>query len=254
MRIIYEPRGRAKEYAPYAASLYRGCPHGCLYCYVPESTRTEQTAFLKPYYRKDALFLLEQDLKVLAAAGDQQEVLLSFTTDPYQPLDQKLQVTRKGLQHFIKYGIHVTVLTKGGLRSTRDFDLMAEHPDLCRYGTTLTLCNPASEKEWEPHAATWTERVEALRQAHSLGIGTWASCEPLIDPMQTRYLIAQTLADDSVDEYRIGALNHREATVPAAEITEFVRSTDFVLRSHGKRFIFKKDLQPYLQAAGVHGA
>lgn len=70
MRIIYAPRGRALEYAPLAVSLYRGCPHGCVYCFVPDSTKIDREKFLQPYARKDALALLRKDCEELVRAGD----------------------------------------------------------------------------------------------------------------------------------------------------------------------------------------
>lgn len=249
MRIIYEPRGRALEYAPLAVSLYRGCSHGCVYCFAPEATNTEREDFLKAYARKDALKKLELDCKELVAANDQREILMSFTTDPYQPIERYYHLTSTAIEILINHGLHFTILTKAGIPSLVDLERLQQAPELFWYGTTLTLCNPAAEKKWEPHAASWTDRLKALKVMHDHGIRTWASCEPLIDTAQTRYLIAQTLAEDSVDEYRIGALNHVEQTVPDAEIIEFVKSTEFVLKSHGKQFIFKKDLQPYLKAA-----
>lgn len=250
-RIIYEPRGRALEYAPLAVSLYRGCSHGCTYCFAPDSTRTKREDFRDyPRARPNAIKLLKADAAELA--GDKREILMSFTTDPYQPIEQQYRLTSVAIRILIREGLHFTILTKAGIPSLFDLERLKEAPDLFRYGTTLTLCNPAAEKKWEPYAASWTDRLRALKVMHDHGIPTWVSCEPLIDPAQTRYLIAQTLADNSVDEYRLGALNHVERTIPDAEIVEFVKSTEYVLRSHCKKFIFKKDLQPYLRAAGVH--
>jgi DNA repair photolyase len=268
VRIIYEPRGRAREYAPLAVSLYRGCPHGCIYCFAPDSTRTDREAFCQSYARKNALNLLEMDAIDMHMAHDEREVLLSFTTDPYQPLDEELQMTRKAIEILISYGIHFTILTKGGFAAVRDFDLLAAHPDLCRFGTTLTLLGKDS-KIWEPNARPPTNRIAALTQAKRMGIPTWVSFEPVIYPDQTLSLILDTLdivnkKPGIVDEYRIGKFNH----VDNPEVEQFLQSIGYqyptekewrkfvqdaktMLDEHGCRYIFKKDLQPYLQAAGV---
>ncbi len=263
MRIIYEPRGRAAEYAPLAVSLYRGCPHGCVYCFAPDSTRTLREDFLKPRARKDALKLLELDCKELAAAGDQREILMSFTTDPYQPLDEELQLTRKAIEILIRYNLHFTVLTKGGKRSERDFDLLASRPDLCRYGTTLVFADGNDRALWEPAAASMEERVRALLRAKMLGIRTWVSLEPVVYPKQTLFIIRNTC--QYVDEYRIGKFNHIDDPgiqhfmdsigykYPTdQEWRDFVQAAKVLLDQSGSRYIFKKDLQPYLQQiAGV---
>ena len=243
MRIVYEPRGRALEYAPLAVSLYRGCSHGCTYCFVPESTRTEPTKFLQPYPRKDALSLLEKDCEELQRAKDKRNILMSFTTDPYQPLDHSLELTRKAIEIFIEYSRPFDILTKGGIQSMRDFDLLASRPDLCHYATTLTCCLPETEKEWEPNAASWGERVEALREAKRWGIPTWASIEPIIDPGQSIYLIRETLP--YVDEYKIGKMNHLESTFPLEQLWSFVKETKELLDSYGKKYMFKDSMKAW---------
>ena len=247
MRIVYEPRGRALEYAPLAVSLYRGCSHGCTYCFVPESTRTEKEKFLKPYPRKNALSLLAKDCEELVRAGDTREILMSFTTDPYQPLDVDTKLTRSAIKILIDYARPFTVLTKGGKRSMRDFDLMATRPDLCRYATTLTCDNQKSEAFWEPNAATWTERIDALVTAHRLGIKTWVSIEPIIDPVQSLALISMTHALGCVNLYKIGLLNHQSLPYPHESLYDFVKKAKAILETKKADYTFKKDMEPYLQ-------
>jgi len=265
MRLIYVPRGRAAEYAPLSISgPYVCCGHGCIYCFNLEIRGMCADEFSKSAKPKpDFLKKFEKDCAELAAAKDQREILISFSTDPYQPLDYELQLTRKAIEILIRHGLHFTILTKaGGPRSTRDFDLMAEHPELCRYGTTLVFDNLKDKGIWEPGAAHTPERIEALREAKKRGIRTWVSFEPVVFPDQTINLIRQTLG--FVDEYRIGKFNH--ANIP--DVEEVIRKTGYryptddewrifvqraeaLLRHHNQKFIFKKDLQPYLQAAGV---
>ena len=243
MRIIYEPRGAALEYAPLAVSLYRGCSHGCTYCFAPDSTRTTKEKFMQPYGRKDALKLLELDCKEMHNAGDQREVLMSFTTDPYQPLNNELDLTREAIKLFAKYELNFSILTKGGKRSERDFDWLT-FPDVCgRYGTTLTLWNSLDELKWEPFSAWHGERLHALKEAHRRGIPTWASIEPIIDPGQSIYLIRETLP--YVDEYKIGKMNHLESTFPLEQLWSFVKETKELLDSYGKKYMFKDSMKAW---------
>jgi DNA repair photolyase len=245
MRIVYEPTGRALEYSPLAVSLYRGCSHGCTYCFAPDVTRTERDKFIQPYPRKNAIALLKKDCEELEQAKDQREILMSFTTDPYQPIEDQHLLTQQAIKLFHKYNRKYSILTKGGNRSKRDLDLMAERTDLCRYATTLTCCLPEYEQKWEPYAASWGERVSALREAHELGIKTWVSIEPIIDPWQSRYLIAETIG--YVDLYRIGKMNHTDPGFPETDLYEFVKGLQYLFEAMHKEHIFKKDMQPYLQ-------
>lgn len=252
MKIIYEPRGRALEYAPLAVSLYRGCPHGCTYCFAPESTKISVEEFRKPYARKNALALLARDCEELVQAGDTREILMSFTTDPYQPLEEEHGLTRSAIQILIDYARSFSILTKGGRRSTRDFDLMATRPDLCRYGTSLTFDNPEDSREFEPDAALPHSRLAALIYAKKKGIRTWVSMEPTIYPEQTLHLIEMTLnprdkGPGIVDEYRIGKINHVKNDITDTEWRKFVQDAKALLDEYHCRYIFKKDLQPYLR-------
>ena len=86
MNIIYEPKGRAKEHAPLAINLYSGCSHGCMYCFGPSTLKKDRQVFNnKVTSKKNALERLTKDACKLR--GDNREVLLSFITDPYQPIE-----------------------------------------------------------------------------------------------------------------------------------------------------------------------
>ncbi len=246
MRIIYEPRGRALEYAPLAASLYRGCAHGCRYCYVPASTRTTPEKFLQPVPRKDALRLLEKDAEDLARTGDTREILMSFTTDPYQRLEEAARLTRAAIEILIHHGLHFTILTKAGTRSIADTDLLMKRRSLCRYGTTLVFDNETDRRYWEPGAAPTEDRIDALKWMHFHGIRTWVSLEPIFCVDQAMNLIEASLP--FVDEYRIGKLNHLESGISQGEYRTFMQWVGKTLNATGTRYIFKKDL---LEAAEV---
>src|SRR3990167_7157545 len=126
--LIYKPSGQAGEYAPYALNHYRGCGHGCVYCYVPripfqKITREEFNAGAvpKPGF---SLERLEKDAaKFAATARIRDYIMLSFMTDPYQHDDVRLQLTRKALQVLKRHGLSICTLTKGGKRALRDIDL-----------------------------------------------------------------------------------------------------------------------------------
>ena len=193
----------------------------------------------------------------MKAAGDAREVLMSFTCDPYQPIDDEFGLTRMAIKTFITYGIHFSILTKGGMRSEVDFDLLAAHPDLCRYGATLTLAD-YEDLIWEPNAATTYDRILTLRKAHNLGIQTWVSLEPVIYPDHTLKLINMTYK--YIDEYKIGKFNHaREESLleffkkvnydypQTPEWEKFVADAKCLLDKLGNKYTFKKDLQEYIR-------
>lgn len=98
-----------------------------------------------------------------------QEVLMCFLTDPYNALDLEMQRTRETIEIFNLNGVHPVILTKAGLKSMRDFDLLNANS---KYGATLTLVNDRDSLQWEPYAALPEERFRALREAKERGIKT----------------------------------------------------------------------------------
>jgi DNA repair photolyase len=246
MRIIYEPKGKALEYAPLAVSLYKGCSHGCTYCFAPDILHKTREAFKEPSYREGSVERLEKDASDMEIAGDDREVLMSFTTDPFQPLEETVGATMAAIKIFNRHGIRFTTLTKAGMRSIYDIDLFTDAGDRARYGTTLTVWDDKLSLEWEPGAATGKERIKALKHFSDNGVQTWVSCEPIISIYDTLECVKQSV--DYVDEYRFGKLNYVKG-FDHQDWIWFIRSVINLMEQEGKRFIFKKDLQPFVSEA-----
>ncbi|MDI6720658.1 radical SAM protein [Methanoculleus sp.] len=240
--IIYEPRGRAKEYSELAANLYRGCGHRCLYCYAPRAIRVDWDEFSQPCVRKNIIERLERDARILAQYNEKRPILLSFTTDPYQPLDVEVQLTRKAIQILHRYNLKVFILTKGGSRAERDFDLLAERPELSAFGVSLVFSDEGMRREMEPFAANTEERIVSLQKAHGMGIYTYVSLEPVWDPDQSLELIERT--HDVVDYFKVGKLNHNERQ-DRIDWSKFLKDVIKRLNYYEKPFYIKKDLQAY---------
>ena len=188
--IIYAPKGRAGEYSPLAANPYTNCGNGCKYCYVPYCIPIYRkmgkdkayAAFHSPAVpRKNYLHLLELDAKKYQVAGIREQVMLSFTTDPYHPGDTTL--TQQVIQKLQEYGLGVCVLTKGGSQSLRDLDLF--RPGRDSYAASLTALDENLSLTWEPRAAIPQDRMATTKTYHDAGIFTWVSLEPVLDPAQT---------------------------------------------------------------------
>ncbi len=202
-QVIYETRGRAKEFNELAINLFTGCGHQCIYCYGADVTHQTKEAFEKrPQIRVTALDVL-QSAKQWVAKGETRRVLLCFITDPYQPIEQETQLTRKCITALHEAGMNVIILTKGGKRSTRDFDLLTSRD---AYATTLTCLDDRDSLHWEPNAALPIERVKALKLAHSKGIETWVSFEPVIYTHDTVALLE--LTHEFVGHYKVGTMNY----------------------------------------------
>lgn len=238
--IIYEPRGQAGEYAPLATNPYRGCGHKCAYCYVPRVLRMDRQEFdAGAIPRPGFETALTKDAKKYQAAGIREQVMLSFTTDPYHPGDTHL--TRRTIEILQAHGLGVCTLTKGGTRALRDVDLFRPNRDA--FACTLTSLDAKFSKKWEKGAATPDDRIAALYAFHSVGIFTWVSLEPTLDVNASIDIIQET--HDFVDLYKIGRVNY----LPMTKTTDWEDYTHRIIekcQSLGINHYIKKDLQPYL--------
>jgi DNA repair photolyase len=241
-QIIYAPAGQAGEYARLATNPYRGCGHGCVYCYVPSAIQMNREEFnTGAGPRKDFMTRLEKDAVKYCAIGSTEQVMLSFTTDPYHPGDTEL--TRETLEVLRFYGLSFCTLTKGGRRALRDLDLF--RPDRDAFATSLTSLDEAESLRWEPNAAIPSDRMDTLREFHEAGIFTWASLEPVFNIEATIDIIRRT--HGYVDLFKIGRINYSKLT-KLTNWKEFTERVLLVLHETGAGYFIKKDLQHYLPA------
>ncbi len=234
--VIYETKGRAKEFNELAVNLFTGCGHQCIYCYGADITHQSKDDFENRPRERVTISDIIQSARMWKARGETRRVLLCFVTDPYQPIEAETQLTRQAIIALHSVGLNVIILTKGGLRSMRDFDLLTPQD---AYATTLTIDNPADSLKWEPHAALPAERIDALRQAHNRGIETWVSFEPTIYPEQTKQLFLAT--KDIVGHYKVGTINYHPQ---GKSINWFKHGWEMkrLLDSYGAKYYFKNDL------------
>lgn len=238
--IIYAPSGQAGEYSALATNPYRGCGHKCAYCYVPNvlrMTREEFDAGAVP--RENFLRNLEKDARKYQTLGITEQVMLSFTTDPYAPGDTTL--TRQTLEVLQAYGLGICTLTKGGTKALMDMEIFRSGRDA--FASTLTSLDENFSLKWERDAAVPAKRIEALRAFHENGIFTWVSLEPVLDTAATLEIIRQT--HTFVDLYKIGRVNYIGLT-KTTDWKKFTADVIEVLVDTGARHYIKRDLQPFL--------
>jgi DNA repair photolyase len=237
---IYAPRGQAGEYAPLATNPYRGCGHGCAYCYVPKVLHMDRREFdagaeLRPNYMHG----LRKDAAKYKTAEITEQVMLSFTTDPYHRGDTS--PTRATLETLAEYGLAFCTLTKGGTRALRDLPLF--RPDRDAFASTLTSLDAQFSAKWERNAALPDDRIAALRAFHEAGIFTWASLEPTLDIDSSLSIVEAT--HEFVDLYKVGRVNYLPMT-RTTDWADYTHRMIDLLNRVGARHYIKKDLQPFL--------
>ncbi len=163
---------------------YRGCEHGCVYCYARPShcylglsagLDFESKLFAKP----NAAELLEKEL---AKPGYRAKVIaLGANTDPYQPIERTWTITRQVLQVLAKARHPVGIVTKSAL-VTRDIDILAPmaRDGLVKVALSVTTLDRMVARKMEPRASTPAKRLEAIKALTEAGIPTAVMVAPII--------------------------------------------------------------------------
>lgn len=181
---------------PFEASLnpYRGCSHGCAYCYArPTHEYLGFSAGLdfesRVLVKEEAPELLRRELS--AKRWEPKVLALSGVTDPYQPVEKRLRITRRCLEVLAESRNPVAVVTKNHL-VTRDTDLLAE---LARYGAasvavSLTTLDEDLRRVLEPRTSAPARRLAAVEELACAGVPVGVMTAPVIPGLNDHELPA----------------------------------------------------------------
>lgn len=151
----------------YNMNIYKGCCHGCIYC-DSRSECYQIKDFDRVRGKENALEIIRNDLRRKVKKG---VIGMGGMSDPYNPFEKELFLTRHALELIDAYEFGVSIATKSALL-TRDVDLLQsikEHsPVLAK--VTITTSNDALAKLIEPGAATSSERFKILKVLGEAGI------------------------------------------------------------------------------------
>ena len=185
---------------PFNVSInpYIGCEHGCAYCYArPTHAYLDLSPGLdfetKIFAKPDAAVLLR---RAFNKPGYRPEVIaLGANTDPYQPVERKLRITRQILEALLEYSHPVTIVTKSALIE-RDIDIlgdMARH-DLVQVAVSVTSLNRELARRLEPRATAPHRRLQAIRQLTGQGVPVSVLFAPVI-PTLNDHEVESVLAE-----------------------------------------------------------
>ena len=190
----------------YCVNPYVGCSHGCRYCYAVFMKRF--SGHQEPWgtfvdAKINGVSVLERQL----SKAPRGLVLMSSVTDPYQPLEQKLRLTRGCVEALARHDFPLQVLTKSPL-VLRDIDLFSTLSAV-EVGITLTTDDEKMRRLFEPHAPPIRERTGALRRLSQGGIRTYAFLGPIL-PMDPERLVH--MIEPYVTSVLIDRMNYRWKT------------------------------------------
>ncbi|MBC7218638.1 MAG: radical SAM protein [Hadesarchaea archaeon] len=160
----------------YSLNPYTGCEHGCAYCYSPSVLKDRIIAGSwgkTVRVKRDIAEVLNREVnrKDIGVVG------LSTVTDPYQPIEKTLELTRKCIEILSRHDFPVSIQTKSDL-VLRDSDLIV--PKKFDVGVTITTVNPELACLLEPRASPPDARAQVLESFSSRGVDTWIFLGPII--------------------------------------------------------------------------
>jgi DNA repair photolyase len=169
---------------------YQGCEHGCVYCYArPSHSYLDLSPGLdfesKIYYKPNAV---ERLLDAWEKPAYQcRPITIGANTDPYQPAEKKLGITRRLLEAFLEHRHPVSLISKGGLMS-RDLDLLEELAEnrLCSVAISVPTMNRPLKRLLEPRVPSAEVRFALIEELASSGIPTSLLMAPIIPAVNDR--------------------------------------------------------------------
>ncbi len=199
--ILTKASGFIKRYN-YTLNPYSGCGFGCDYCYArffaPSDDRREAWGRWVRVKRNAAALVRRACERGKLVDGD--AVYMSSVTDPYQPIESKLGLTRSILEAILEAGVQprMTVQTRSPI-VTRDIDLLRRFERL-RVSFTVGTDSEAMRLRYEPHCASIARRFAALEELAAAGIRIGVAISPML-PIDDVEAFAARLAALDADEY-----------------------------------------------------
>jgi len=171
---------------PFSQSInpYRGCEHGCIYCYarpthayfgLSTGLDFETKLFAKP----DAAKLLEAELRKPGYKAS--AIALGSNTDPYQPIEREMKITRSVLETLAAFEHPFSIVTKSAL-VVRDLDILAPLAEkrLAKVFISVTTLDRDLARKLEPRASTPPRRLQAIKTLSDAGVMVGVMTAPII--------------------------------------------------------------------------
>ncbi len=202
--ILTQPSGYIDAF-DFTLNPYSGCGFGCTYCYAAFFARTDE---LKDNWGK-WIQVKENALELLVKKRKKPlidtTIYMSSVSDPYQPIEKDLELTRTLLEELLAYHqVRLVVQTRGPL-VTRDIDLLKQFP-FAQVNMTITTDDDEVRRVFEPHCASTQRRLDAIGQIRDAGIQACVTMTPLL-PVRDPDGFANRLLETGVERFVVHAFH-----------------------------------------------
>lgn len=196
--ILTKASGFIKPY-DYTLNPYAGCTFGCSYCYAAFFAQTEAAQSNWGYWvevKANALELLKKKRK---RPLTDKTIYMSSVTDPYQPIEKQLGLTRAILQELVDYHQPKLVIQTRGTLIERDIDLLKQL-EFVQVNMTVTTDDEAVRKAFESLCPSTEKRLKTIQIVHEAGIAACVTMTPLL-PLQAPDSFADKLVATGVQKF-----------------------------------------------------
>ena len=247
-KLIYQPKGKAREYSPWACNLYNGCTNNCTYCYnkkgvgsklLGKEEVTLKSGF-KSNYEAYQTFTIELKKFKDAILADGKGLFFNFVSDPF--LEETWELNYLCALYALTKNVPCVFLSKKRPTETM-ISLFQIYNHLVKVGFTLTGMD-----ELEPNADTNAERINAIGKLESGGVHTWASIEPIINVWRSFYMMTRAY-DKGCREFKIGVLSGKKDYTPR-EVLLFKQNVEKAFPDC--TILWKESLLEYMRQDMIH--
>ena len=186
----------------YSLNPYGGCSHGCVYCYAPEVTHSDWSTWRVVRVKSNIVERLSKELTFVKGT-----IGIGTVTDPYQPAEDRFELTRRCLQKISKTDNPIHMHTKSDL-ILRDLEILTQMNGLV--AITITTIDERISKMTEPGAPLPKRRLETLTKLTDAGLDTYALIGPVLSHLDGKEEeFADAVAGTGVKLVYIDRLNGR---------------------------------------------
>lgn len=249
-KIIYQPKGKAKEYSPWAANFYNGCSNKCDYCYNRHCQAKALLGKDDPTLKKalkdedDAADVFYKELLLYKdrIIADGKGLFFNFVSDPM--LHETRYVNMVAIVTAIYHGVPCVVLTKCAdwytmfTESVKEIGVYWKSKQMVKFGFTLTGCD-----ELEHGNSNNANRLWLMHLLHDEGYKTWASIEPVIDCDRSLEMVCK--AAPFCDEFKVGLLSGKKDYTPE-QVKELIRKINGLREIYGFDLVLKDSVYKFI--------
>lgn len=198
--ILTKASGFMEDY-DFTLNPYSGCSFGCTYCYAAFFSRNKDKMDNWGNWlsvKENAIALL---MKYRKKPLIDKTIYLSSVTDPYQPIEKELELTRNILKELIEYHkVRLVIQTRSTL-VTRDIDLFKKFENI-QVNMTVTTDSEKVRKVFEPYCTGNKQRLKAIKEVNDAGVQSCITMTPLL-PVDNAFEFAKTILETGVERFII---------------------------------------------------